>query len=177
MTRTITTSYIRALERQAMDATPFPKASDDISLVNVVANTAHLGPMVTNAHAACTAIQLAAGAGAFGGLELSAPASRTLAIYNLENMTAQDYRCGLAPVGTFTGVAAAPCMEWGDEDLLAEVSSGTRNTALTVRYVILSGNATAAFTPIYVAPGETFSLQQTIANQDFVANIAWEEFG
>ena len=177
MTRTIRTDFIRSLQRQNVDSTPFPKASDDISLVNVVSNTAHLGPMVTNAHAACTAIQLAAGAGAFGGLELSAPASRTLAIYNLENLTAQDYRCGLAPVGTFTAVASAPCMEWGDDDLLAEVSSGTRNTALTVRYVILSANATAAFTPIYVAPGETFSMQQTVANQDFVAIIAWEEFG
>lgn len=177
MTRTITTSLIRQLERQSIDATPFPKASDDISLVNVVGNSAHLGPMVTNAHAACTGIQLAAGAGTFAGMELSAPANRTLKIYNLQNMNAQDIRCGLAPVGTFTGVFSAPCMEWGDEDLLASLTAGTRNTTLTVRYVILSANATASFTPVYVAPGETISIQQTVANQLFQANIAWEEFG
>ena len=177
MTRTISTSFIRSLERQNVDSTPFPKASDDISLVNVVSNTAHLGPMVTNGHAACTAIQLAAGAGAFGGLEIVAPANRTLAVYHIENETAQDFRCGLGPVGTFTGVITAPCMEWGDEPVQGTITAGTRNTTLTVRYVVLGGNTSSAFTPVYVAPGETLSVQQTVANQNFNANIAWEEFG
>jgi len=175
--RTISTSLIRQLERQQIDATPFAKVSDNVQLVNIQSNSAHLGPMVTNAHAACTAIQLAAGAGTFAGLELRAPANRTIKIYNLENMLAQDYRCGLAPVGTFTGVTAAPCMEWGDEDLESSITSGTRNTTLTVRYVIISGNSTSGITPIFVGPGETFSLQQTVANQTFTANIAFEEFG
>lgn len=177
MPRTISTSLIRQLERQQIDATPFAKVSDDVQLVNIQSSSAHLGPMVTNGHAACTAIQLAAGAATFSGLELKAPADRTLAVYYIENGTAEDYRCGLDPVGTFTGVVAAPCMEWGDEDVLAEITAGTRNTTLIVRYVVLGANTNAAFTPVYVAPGETLSVQQTVANRNFSANIAWEEFG
>jgi hypothetical protein len=110
-------------------------------------------------------------------MELTAPSNRTLKIYDIENGTAQDYRCGLAPVGTFTGVIAAPCMEWGDEDVTSDITAGTRNTTLTVRYVVLSANTSASFTPVYVAPGETLAIQQTVANQIFSANIAWEEFG
>ena len=177
MTRTISSSFIRSLQRQRLQASPFPKASDDISLVNVVQDTAHLGPMVTNAFSACTAVQVAAGAGTFSGLELSAPSNRTLKIYYLDNLSPENFRCGLAPVGTFTTVGLSPCMEWGDEDIQGTLRAGHRNTTLTVRFIEFPTISRAAFTPVFVAPGEIFSLQQTTANVDFAANIAWEEFG
>ena len=175
MARTISTSLIRQLERQTIDATPFARASDEIQLVNIVSNSAHLGPMITNAHSACFATSLAA-AGVFGGFELVAPASRTLTVYFLSNTASGNLRCMLAPVGTFTPAAAAPCMEWGDEPVLATINNGTRNVTLTGEIFQFAPGA-VGITPIYVAPGETLAVQHGSANTVFTASIAWEEVG
>ena len=178
MTRTITTSLIRALQRQKVEATPFARASDDISLVNVVQNSAHLAPLVTNAHAACNVTTFAGGAGTFAGFELMAPATRTLKIYFLENTLGGtlNARCALAPNGTFTPGAASPCMEWGDEPVAGLINSGLRNAGLTGETVFF-GDGTAGFTPIFVSPGEVFACQHAGANLIFTAAIGWEEFG
>ena len=181
MTRTIRTNFIRALQRQNVDSTPFPKASDDISLVNVVSDTSHLGPMVTNAHIACGVVQAAAGAGTFSGCLITAPASRTLAVYNIRNTITvaspgDIVRMGLDPVAAFTPTVASACMEWGDEAAQGVIFSGTFNAALTGD-VFQYSTGTVGITPIYIAPGETLGIAHLTANALFVQEVAWEEFG
>ena len=181
MTRTISTSLIRQLERQQIDATPFAKVSDDVQLVNIQASSAHLGPMVTNAHIACGVVQAAAGAGTFSGCLITAPASRTLAVYNIRNTITvaspgDIVRMGLDPVAAFTPTVASACMEWGDEAAQGVIFSGTFNAALTGD-VFQYSTGTVGITPIYIAPGETLGIAHLTANALFVQEVAWEEFG
>lgn len=179
MTRTISTSFIRSLRRQNVDATPFPKATDDISLVNIVSNTAHLGPMVTNAHSACSIVTVGGGAGTFSGCLITAPSNRTLTVYNVNNTIASAStvaRMGINPTATFTPGIASACMEWGDEPALATIFGGTFNAALTGEIFQYSAG-TIGITPVYVAPGETLGFAHLTANTLFTHEIAWEEFG
>lgn len=179
MPRTISTSLIRQLERQEIEATPFAKVSDDVQLVNIQSSSAHLGPMVTNAHSGCSATSLAGGAGTFAGLRLTAPANRTLAVYYLENTNATAtalYRVQMPPVGTFTPTGAAPCVEWGDEASLKTIEVGHNNVSLLGSYFTLPVGS-AGIVPIYLAPGEVMGVIYTSANQNFTASLGIEEFG
>jgi hypothetical protein len=135
--------------------------------------------MVTNAHSGCSATSLAGGAGTFGGCVLTAPANRTLAVYYLENtnsVAAALYRLQINPIGTFTATGSAPCLEWGDEDALKDLQVGHNNVTITGDLFTLPVG-TAGIVPIYVAPGESLGIIDTIANRNFTASLGVEEFG
>ena len=178
--RTISRNLLRAFTRTQIDATPFPRASEEIQLVHILSDESHLAPLVTNATRAASVGQAAGGAGVFSGALIQAPPSRTVAVYFLANVNnpAANMQMAVNPtLADFTSFLDLTQLTWGDELPQATFQRGTWANSFNVLARMNVANGEVAFTPIYISPGQSFGFAHVTANTTFSAECAITELG
>ena len=177
--RTTTRNYTSALVREGADATPGPRLSRDVQLVQVIDDISNLTPQLINPASTITTALSAAGASTYKCWYLSAPPGTLVALQEVTNsegtnscwLTLQDTNAF-----TFVSASAIGGLTFGPTSAVTVNQAHiTINPNLYVNQILIAAGVTFDAAVVTVNPGQTLALFMASANAGLASAFTFIE--
>ena len=170
-TRTTIRDYLNLFSRQGADATPGPRLSRDVQLVQVTDDLSHLSPQLPNVATSLAPTLAAPGVGLFNGIGVTAPPGVVVAFQEIANQESTNDSILVVGTGlTHVVVVALGVMTWGGTAQVT-VNAVTMAVAPTLHpndYILAAGTAFDAQV-ITLNPGQSLFHMSGTANATFTS--------
>ena len=179
MSRTTSRNYTNAFLRQGAEATPGPKVSQDIQLVQIIDDTTLLSlPLPAPSKIVGASVALAP-VGRFAVFQLLAPSNRVLVIPEIIGDAVQNVTVGIGVGATPANLVVPPGLSWGPAPVgtvrAGDVAPGS-HVFPTNSFTLGLGLVFNA-QPIVLQQGELLQVAATGINTAFSMQITWREIG